>query len=142
MLCIEEPFDTSRNLGNSADDISIFGVRREFQRALASLIEQCNLALLCKPYIANIGPPTANWTIDNMDTDEGGMAVEAELDVDGIHKTNKRLDMSNMQTPIHNAQPTCRPPVSKVDLDNIYTDTVARVKLPSRHRSSAVKKES
>ncbi|KAI8579071.1 hypothetical protein K450DRAFT_243716 [Umbelopsis ramanniana AG] len=140
MLCIEEPFDTSRNLGNSADDISIFGLRREFQRALAALSEKCSIELLCKPYVAHIAPEVLNWDGDNVESEEAVVSVNREeYDTEGVQTTNKPLETPNTRTPIDNAQ---RPPGSKMDLDNIYTDTVARVKLPSRHRSTAVKKDS
>lgn len=140
MLCIEEPFDTSRNLGNSADDISIFGLRREFQRALATLSEKCSLELLCKPYIAHIVPQVSSLNNDNVDSDDGVVPVDTEEhDTEGVQTHNHHSELPSMKHPIDNAQ---RPPGSKSDLDNIYTDTVARVKLPPRHRPTVVKKES
>jgi DNA polymerase sigma len=35
LLCIEEPFDVRRNLGNSADEASVKGLQREFQICIA-----------------------------------------------------------------------------------------------------------
>ncbi|KAK9454446.1 hypothetical protein V1511DRAFT_511801 [Dipodascopsis uninucleata] len=42
-LCIEEPFVTSRNLGNTADDISAKGIQLEFRRAFEILANEGNL---------------------------------------------------------------------------------------------------
>ncbi|CAG8736468.1 6094_t:CDS:2, partial [Racocetra fulgida] len=36
----EEPFNTSRNLGNSADDVSVNGLKEEFRRAVKILYEK------------------------------------------------------------------------------------------------------
>ncbi|CAO3703201.1 unnamed protein product [Rhizopus stolonifer] len=49
-LCVEEPFNTSRNLGNSADVHSVIGLRCEFQRCLDLLLERANLEALFLPY--------------------------------------------------------------------------------------------
>ncbi|EPY50511.1 poly(A) polymerase Cid11 [Schizosaccharomyces cryophilus OY26] len=38
-LCVEEPFNTSRNLANTADDTSVKGLQSEFQRAFRLLSE-------------------------------------------------------------------------------------------------------
>ncbi|KAG2203644.1 hypothetical protein INT47_011738 [Mucor saturninus] len=51
LLCIEEPFDTRRNLGNSADAASVIGLQLEFQRAVHILLEtRGNLEVLCHKY--------------------------------------------------------------------------------------------
>ncbi|KAL7309504.1 hypothetical protein PS15m_010374 [Mucor circinelloides] len=53
-LCIEEPFDTRRNLGNSADETSVRGLRLEFERAVNILLEtRGNLDSLCRWYNHN-----------------------------------------------------------------------------------------
>ncbi|KAG2233613.1 hypothetical protein INT48_001866 [Thamnidium elegans] len=49
-LCVEEPFNASRNLGNSADIASVQGLRCEFQRFLEMLIAGENLETICAPY--------------------------------------------------------------------------------------------
>ncbi|KAI9478209.1 MAG: hypothetical protein EXX96DRAFT_569978 [Benjaminiella poitrasii] len=50
-LCVEEPLDTSRNLGNSANEASVRGLRMEFERAVHVLLEtRGNLISLCNPY--------------------------------------------------------------------------------------------
>ncbi|CAG8511672.1 957_t:CDS:2, partial [Acaulospora colombiana] len=51
LLCVEEPFNTSRNLGNSADDISVQGLREEFRRASKILYEDVSLELCCQQYV-------------------------------------------------------------------------------------------
>ncbi|KAI9372525.1 hypothetical protein BJX61DRAFT_439540 [Aspergillus egyptiacus] len=48
-LCVEEPFNTSRNLGNTADDTSFRGVHIELRRAFKAISEG-NLELCCEQY--------------------------------------------------------------------------------------------
>ena len=48
-LCVEEPFNTERNLGNTADDISFRGVHLELRRAF-DLISEANLDECIKQY--------------------------------------------------------------------------------------------
>ncbi|CAG8575696.1 6847_t:CDS:10 [Rhizophagus irregularis] len=50
MLCVEEPFNTARNLGNSADDVSVNGLIAEFKRAYEILYESACLEKLCEQY--------------------------------------------------------------------------------------------
>lgn len=49
-LCVEEPFNTERNLGNTADDASMKGIHLEFQRAFKILSEEGDLAKCCERY--------------------------------------------------------------------------------------------
>ncbi|KAF9117098.1 hypothetical protein BGX27_003560 [Mortierella sp. AM989] len=51
LLCVEEPFDTSRNLGNSADMISCKGLKEEFKRALETLYQKVSLNECCAQYV-------------------------------------------------------------------------------------------
>lgn len=48
-LCVEEPFNTSRNLGNTADDTSFRGIHIELRRAF-KFISDGNLADCCEQY--------------------------------------------------------------------------------------------
>lgn len=48
-LCVEEPFNTERNLGNTADDISFRGVHLELRRAF-DLISEAKLEETIKQY--------------------------------------------------------------------------------------------
>ncbi|THC89375.1 hypothetical protein EYZ11_011177 [Aspergillus tanneri] len=48
-LCVEEPFNTSRNLGNTADDTSFRGVHLEIRRAYKAVSEG-NLEHCCEQY--------------------------------------------------------------------------------------------
>ena len=57
-LCVEEPFNTERNLGNTADDISFRGVHLELRRA-CDLISECKLEEALEQYEF---PPTAQTT--------------------------------------------------------------------------------
>lgn len=49
-LCVEEPFNTSRNLGNTADDCSFKGLHMEIRRAFNSLCH-ADLEEACELYI-------------------------------------------------------------------------------------------
>lgn len=49
-LCVEEPFNTYRNLGNTADDTSFRGLHLELRRAF-DLISQANLEECCAQYV-------------------------------------------------------------------------------------------
>ncbi|KAG0208440.1 hypothetical protein BGX33_006242 [Mortierella sp. NVP41] len=51
LLCIEEPFDTSRNLGNSCDMASSKGLKHEFRRALDILNHSGSLDQVCEQWI-------------------------------------------------------------------------------------------
>ncbi|KAI0536005.1 hypothetical protein GGR58DRAFT_417539 [Xylaria digitata] len=48
-LCVEEPFNTNRNLGNTADDTAFRGIHLELRRAFDS-IAQGNLKECCEQY--------------------------------------------------------------------------------------------
>ncbi|KAI8589428.1 hypothetical protein BDZ88DRAFT_146816 [Geranomyces variabilis] len=50
-LCVEEPFNTQRNLANSADAYSIIGLRREFDRGASMLSAGADLDDVCEPYV-------------------------------------------------------------------------------------------
>ncbi|KAI0522239.1 hypothetical protein F5B22DRAFT_466322 [Xylaria bambusicola] len=49
-LCVEEPFNTNRNLGNTADDTAFRGIHLELRRAF-DLIAQGNLEECCEQYV-------------------------------------------------------------------------------------------
>lgn len=49
-LCVEEPFNTSRNLGNTADDSSVRGLHIEFRRVHKILSEKADLDACCELY--------------------------------------------------------------------------------------------
>jgi len=49
MLCVEEPFNTVRNLGNTADDTSFRGLHMELRRAF-DLIAEAKLDECCEQY--------------------------------------------------------------------------------------------
>ncbi|KAF8983763.1 hypothetical protein BGZ52_000385 [Haplosporangium bisporale] len=51
MICVEEPFDTTRNLGNSSDMTSSKGLKEEFRRALDILYQKCSLDAVCAQYV-------------------------------------------------------------------------------------------
>ena len=49
-LCVEEPFNISRNLGNTADDTSVRGIHQEIRRA-CSLMAKGDLDACCEQFI-------------------------------------------------------------------------------------------
>lgn len=49
-LCVEEPFNTSRNLGNTADEYSFRGLHLELRRAF-DLISQAKLEEACEQFV-------------------------------------------------------------------------------------------
>lgn len=49
-LCVEEPFNISRNLGNTADDTSVRGIHQELRRA-CGLMAKGDLEACCEQYI-------------------------------------------------------------------------------------------
>ncbi|KAF9190901.1 hypothetical protein BGZ49_003593 [Haplosporangium sp. Z 27] len=51
LLCIEEPFDTTRNLGNSCDMASSKGLKQEFRRALDILNHGGSLDQICEQWV-------------------------------------------------------------------------------------------
>ncbi|RDL41590.1 PAP substrate-binding protein [Venustampulla echinocandica] len=48
-LCVEEPFNTNRNLGNTADDTSFRGLHMEMRRAF-DLVSKANLEECCEQF--------------------------------------------------------------------------------------------
>ncbi|KAH0537595.1 hypothetical protein FGG08_005627 [Glutinoglossum americanum] len=50
-LCVEEPFNIKRNLGNTADDTSVRGLHIELRRAFTLIAEEVNLDKCCEQYI-------------------------------------------------------------------------------------------
>lgn len=49
-LCVEEPFNTNRNLGNTADDSSVRGLHSELRKVHRILAEKADIAACCEPY--------------------------------------------------------------------------------------------
>lgn len=58
-LCVEEPFNTPRNLGNSADDFAWTGIHKEIRRAFDLIKDGSNLEQCCEQYIF---PPESKST--------------------------------------------------------------------------------
>ena len=52
-FCVEEPFNTTRNLANCANRYSVKGLRWEFKRAFKILKARGSLEELCEPYKPN-----------------------------------------------------------------------------------------
>ncbi|KAF9421058.1 hypothetical protein BGZ94_008944 [Podila epigama] len=51
LFCVEEPLDTSRNLGNSSDMASSKGLKQEFRRALDILFQKGSLYQCCEQWV-------------------------------------------------------------------------------------------
>ncbi|KAJ3009762.1 hypothetical protein HKX48_007752 [Thoreauomyces humboldtii] len=60
-LCVEEPFNPQRNLANSADAVSVTGLRQEFDRALSLLTDRQDYEQVCEQYI----PPDMRSSLVN-----------------------------------------------------------------------------
>ncbi|KAK5154666.1 hypothetical protein LTR04_005938 [Oleoguttula sp. CCFEE 6159] len=60
-LCVEEPFNTSRNLGNSADGYAFRGIHLETRRAFDMLADHGQLADCCEQYVF---PPEERATFE------------------------------------------------------------------------------
>ncbi|KAI9597374.1 hypothetical protein BDF19DRAFT_383299, partial [Syncephalis fuscata] len=65
LLCVEEPFTQHRNLGNSADDVSVNGIRDEFRRALMILHQRADLSSMSKRFVFT-SPTTDNNEADQL----------------------------------------------------------------------------
>ncbi|KAI9793703.1 MAG: hypothetical protein M1816_007598 [Peltula sp. TS41687] len=50
-ICVEEPFNTGRNLGNTADDASFRGLHLELRRAFRMIADDVDLAACCEQYV-------------------------------------------------------------------------------------------
>ena len=50
-LCVEEPFNTSRNLGNTADETAFRGLHLELRRACSLIGDEANLEACCEQYV-------------------------------------------------------------------------------------------
>ncbi|KAM7220631.1 hypothetical protein V8F06_004035 [Rhypophila decipiens] len=81
-LCVEEPFNTNRNLGNTADDISFRGLHLELRRAF-ELLSEGKFEECCEEYIfpkeeiqippkANTSRPIAVVPIRSASQHQGG----------------------------------------------------------------------
>jgi hypothetical protein len=86
-FCVEEPFVNSRNLGNSADKISVDGLRQEFMRGLLILARKGDLDSLCEPYVKPMGilPPPPEVYFDYDGSESQVSIVEPNLDVPRKH---------------------------------------------------------
>jgi len=69
MFCVEEPFDTTRNLGNSSDMASSKGLKEEFRRALDILHQKVSLNLVCAQWVF---PPSYYHTNNNTRKNSNG----------------------------------------------------------------------
>jgi hypothetical protein len=79
-LCVEEPFNYARNLGNTADDCSMRGIHLEFRRAHKILTEKADLAECCEQYefpaeephhILPVLPPSRPVTLSRSNSNNG-----------------------------------------------------------------------
>lgn len=72
MFCVEEPIDTSRNLGNSSDMTSSKGLREEFRRALDVLYKNASLNLCCAQFVF---PPSYYHSNNNVRKGTNGTMI-------------------------------------------------------------------
>jgi DNA polymerase sigma len=67
-LCIEEPFDVHRNLGNSVDEASLKGLQLELQRAVNLILENNDLNTVCNLFQPPLHPHHNHYTSNNHST--------------------------------------------------------------------------
>ncbi|KAF9132207.1 hypothetical protein BGW39_000642 [Mortierella sp. 14UC] len=72
MFCVEEPIDTSRNLGNSSDMTSSKGLREEFKRALEILYQKVSLNQCCAQFVF---PPSYYHSNNNVRKGTNGAVI-------------------------------------------------------------------
>ncbi|KAF9910397.1 hypothetical protein EC991_006662 [Linnemannia zychae] len=72
MFCVEEPIDTSRNLGNSSDMTSSKGLREEFKRALEILYQKVSLNQCCAQFVF---PPSYYHSNNNVRKGSNGALI-------------------------------------------------------------------
>ncbi|KAG0379729.1 hypothetical protein BGX24_011920 [Mortierella sp. AD032] len=72
MFCVEEPIDTSRNLGNSSDMTSSKGLREEFKRALEILYQKVSLNQCCAQFVF---PPSYYHSNNNVRKGTNGTLI-------------------------------------------------------------------
>ncbi|KAF9097921.1 hypothetical protein BGX23_007627 [Mortierella sp. AD031] len=72
MFCVEEPIDTSRNLGNSSDMTSSKGLREEFRRALDILHQKVSLNQCCAQFVF---PPSYYHSNNNVRKGSNGALI-------------------------------------------------------------------
>ncbi|KAI9336477.1 hypothetical protein DFJ73DRAFT_629159, partial [Zopfochytrium polystomum] len=70
-LCVEEPFTPDRNLANSADAVSVNGLKKEFRRALEVLGETASIEAACEPFFAP-QPPHAHLASPSLHPRQNG----------------------------------------------------------------------
>ena len=103
-LCVEEPFNISRNLGNTADDTSVRGIHLEIRRA-CNLIADGKFTECCEEYVApqiepqprHIGtfiPPTTKAIIPQPPPQIQPQPIPVRP-MKGKHKNNPRNDRLN-----------------------------------------------
>ncbi|KAG1453150.1 hypothetical protein G6F46_009486 [Rhizopus delemar] len=114
-LCVEEPFNPSRNLGNSADVSSVLGLRCEFQRCLDLLLDQADLETIFsiyKPYtdysadipVNNFFSLTLPTSINSKTEDTAHPYDRRKSMVDGIYQY-----YSPQEHPIPHSPPIAHP---------------------------------
>jgi len=104
-FCVEEAFVTSRNLGNSADKISVDGLRQEFMRALWILARKGDLDALCEPYVKPMSiippPPEVYFDYDGTEATPVGSDDMTSLDFPRKHHNRSTSAPGNKQFDAH-----------------------------------------
>ncbi len=60
-LCVEEPFNTERNLGNTADDYAFRGLHMELRRAFSLIADAVDLAGCCEQFVFPVEEERSFW---------------------------------------------------------------------------------
>ena len=100
-LCVEEPFNVSRNLGNSADQASVQGLLVEFRRACHLLATGASLDIVCEPYVPIIRSSAPSTISSLLPTEE--LSVKQQHNLLDPSNSSKRGDtLSPPPHMIHN----------------------------------------
>ena len=78
-LCVEEPFNTLRNLGNTADDTSMRGIHLELRRAFRT-VGQASLERCCEQYEY---PTEESKTLENFQIPESKPVIASKPPLSG-----------------------------------------------------------
>ena len=78
-LCVEEPFNTLRNLGNTADDTSMRGIHLELRRAFRT-VGQASLERCCEQYEY---PAEESKTLENFQIPESKPVIASKPPLSG-----------------------------------------------------------
>ncbi|KAK7526803.1 uncharacterized protein IWZ02DRAFT_182543 [Phyllosticta citriasiana] len=136
-LCVEEPFNTSRNLGNSADDYAFRGIHLEIRQAFDYLADGGQLEKACEQYvypkeertIFQKPPPAPKPTLTHSTSPSRRSGRNGGGGRGGRHHYNQRNGQGDRRTsgapPYTNGYPFLSPPLTGAAPDYFAATTGA-----------------